>query len=153
MLSKGNLLFLENILSNPFLLLLESFCHLYDGISGVPACQQEVPYCVIDLVSRNWCETWCDFIQVSLYVIVLRLWQVEHVICPAEPPSSVLGAHWLTHTLPPFSPSLFSSPPNEVSTLMMFFLVVLILLTWHVTPHCSSLRGYLRFTTAVNLPQ
>ncbi len=84
----------------------------------------------------------------------LRLWQVELFICPAESLSSELNTYRDWHMLfLPALPLFFSSVANEVSTLMMFFLVALILLTWRVTPRCSSLRGYPRLSTAVNLPQ
>lgn len=70
--------------------------------------------------------------------------------CAIVIPTECILTDTYSSSLLPFS---FLSLPNEVSTLMMFFLVVLILLTWRVTPHCSSLRGDLRFTTAVNLRQ
>lgn len=99
-----------------------------EGVSGVPECQQEMSYCFMDFAFQKGCEA-C----VSLHVTSLRFWQVVHFICPAEPSSCVVHARWLTVSCSVLS--LF----NEVPTLMMFLLVVLILLTWHVTLHCSSL--------------
>lgn len=85
-------------------------------------------------------KTCCDFLC-QWYEAIL---QVQHLIC-------LLHTDW--HVLFLFPLFLLLSLSNEVSTLIMFFLVALVVLTWCVTPHCLSLRGYFRFTTAVNLPQ
>lgn len=52
-----------------------------------------------------------------------------------------------------FLHSFLLSLSNEVPTLIVFFLVAPVVLTWCVTPHRFSPRGYFRSTTAVNLPQ
>lgn len=106
-----------------------------------------MPYCVMDFAFRKGCETWCYFIHVSLYIIGCGRWSTSFV--QLSPCLYWMHTDWQILFHPPL-PLFFLSLLNEVSTLLMFFL--LILLTWCVTPHCSSLRGYLRFTPVLNLP-